>query len=166
MADRSPESSRALIAPAKSRDQAASAVLVRVVWAAWAAATAASKATRAGGVAGRIVAHLFQGGEVGEAAVGRRAVRFQHGGQLVAGGFEFPHRGAEDVLAEDGGGGLAQGAGLDLLGGESTTRSPSSLRSTTARLPHSLATRSAEPSGAARRPVRGRWAASFRIFRL
>ena len=68
------------------------------------------------GVARRIVPDHLQQGELGEAALRRRAAVLEHGAEAVAGLFQLVQRGADHVRAQYGGGRLAERAGLHLLG--------------------------------------------------
>jgi hypothetical protein len=114
------------------------------------------------GVAGREVADGGEHGQVGEATGGRRGARLEHGAESVTSGGDLLDCGAHHIGADHGGGGLAQSAGLHLLGevGDATV---STQTSTVMRLPQSFAVFSAVPSGAASRPARGMLAASRRM---
>ena len=67
------------------------------------------------GVAGREVADLLQHRQVGEAALRRRPGRPQHLAQGVAARGDLVHARAHDMLAEDGGRRLTEGAGAHVL---------------------------------------------------
>ncbi len=68
-------------------------------------------------MAGLVIAHRLKHGYVRPfGGVRRRRVLLKHAAHAFANGAQFSRRRAHDVARHDGGGGLAQGAGLHIMG--------------------------------------------------